>query len=121
LFAAQLEIEAGGEEVPEHEAKRVFGNGGSDSGANVVTVIVQSAGICELVVLKAVGPLDHFIEIDIAEDETVGCGLDLRAGSSLTSRCVDDRGTDGRYLKCKAGWSGGLRGWAGEDQGQKSS
>jgi len=104
----EFEIEAGGEEVLEHEAKRVFGNGDSDAGANIVTVIVENAGICELVVLKAVSPLDHFVEIDVAEDEAVRCGLDLRAGTSLTAWCVRDGGTDGGHLKRNAGRSGGL-------------
>jgi len=53
-------------------------------------VVVQSAGIRELVVLKGVGPLDHFVDIDVAEGEAVGRGLDLRAGTSLSSLCAHD-------------------------------
>ena len=64
-------------------------------------MIAENAGIRDLIVLERIGPLNHFIEVDVTEGQTVGSGLDLRASASLPAWGVEFNPVYGGDLKCR--------------------
>jgi hypothetical protein len=73
-------------------------------------VVTQHAMIRQLAVLETVGPLDHLIHIDVAQDQSFGGCLNLRAGASLTSWSAGDRWTNRGNLERLAELGTGLSG-----------